>query len=153
MFNYKGKKNQGYVVRWGKKLLIISLVFLSLLMTVVIPVRNVYASSPKQELRGVWITNIDSDVLFEKKRLKNAINKLHELNFNTVYPVVWNWGYTLYPSKVAKKVIGRSLDPDPGLQKRDILKEIVTEGHRKKMAVIPWFEFGFMAPSDADLVK
>ncbi len=153
MLNYLNKKNPSYLRRWSKKLLIMALIFLSLCMTLVIPVTNAIAISPKSELRGVWITNIDSDVLFEKKRLKNAINKLHELNFNTVYPVVWNWGYTLYPSKVAKKVIGQSLDPTPGLQKRDILKEIVTQVHRKKMTVIPWFEFGFMAPSDADLVK
>lgn len=63
------------------------------------------------ELRGVWLTNIDSDVLFERDRLKTSLQKLDKLNFNTVYPAVWNWGYTLYPSKVAAKVIGRAIDP------------------------------------------
>lgn len=106
----------------------------------------------KTELRGVWLTNIDSDVLFEPHRLTKALQRLRELNFNTVYPTVWNWGYTLYPSPVAKRVIGRSLDPTPGLQGRDILKEIV-QGHQKGMSVIPWFEFGFMAPEDSDLAK
>lgn len=60
------------------------------------------------ELRGVWLTNIDSDVLFQRDRLSTALQRLHELNFNTVYPTVWNWGYTLYPSRVAKREIGRS---------------------------------------------
>ncbi len=106
-----------------------------------------------KEIRGVWLTNIDSDVLFEKTRLANAIQRLDELNFNTLYPTVWNWGYTLYPSAVAQKEIGRSLDPEPRLQGRDILKEIVDQGHQKGMAVIPWFEFGFMAPADSELVK
>ncbi len=110
-------------------------------------------STPKSELRGVWLTNIDSDVLFERDRLKNALQTLDELNFNTVYPTVWNWGYTLYPSKVAGKVIGRSLDPTPGLKGRDMLKEIVSEGHKKGLTVIPWFEFGFMAPADSLLAK
>ncbi len=55
------------------------------------------------ELRGVWLTNIDSDVLFERDRLKGSLQRLDELNFNTIYPAVWNWGYTLYPSKVSKK--------------------------------------------------
>lgn len=110
-------------------------------------------SKPASELRGVWLTNIDSDVLFERDRLKNALQTLDELNFNTVYPTVWNWGYTLYPSKVAAKVIGRSLDPTPGLQGRDMLKEIVSEGHKKGLTVIPWFEFGFMAPADSLLAK
>jgi len=105
------------------------------------------------ELRGVWLTNIDSDVLFEHHRLTKALQRLRELNFNTVYPTVWNWGYTLYPSPVAKQVIGRSLDPTPGLQGRDILKEIVKQGHQKGMSVIPWFEFGFMTPADSDLAK
>lgn len=108
---------------------------------------------PTAELRGVWLTNVDSNVLFEKTRLSNAIQRLKELNFNTLYPTVWNWGYTLYPSDVAKNVIGRSLDPEPGLKGRDILKEIVDQGHQKGMAVIPWFEFGFMAPADSDLAK
>jgi uncharacterized lipoprotein YddW (UPF0748 family) len=105
------------------------------------------------ELRGVWLTNIDSDVLFESQRLLTSLQTLHNLNFNTVYPTVWNWGYTLYPSKVANQVIGKSLDPTPGLQGRDMLKEIVTEGHKKGLTVIPWFEFGFMAPADSLLAK
>ncbi|HLP89668.1 MAG TPA: glycoside hydrolase family 10 protein [Nostocaceae cyanobacterium] len=105
------------------------------------------------ELRGVWLTNIDSDVLFSKERLKNAVQRLDELNFNVVYPAVWNWGYTLYPSKVAAPVIGRSLDPTPGLQGRDMLKELVSEGRKQGLKVIPWFEFGFMAPADSTLAK
>ncbi|MBD2198046.1 glycoside hydrolase family 10 protein [Calothrix anomala FACHB-343] len=109
--------------------------------------------SPGTELRGVWLTNIDSDVLFEGNRLKSSLQKLKELNFNVVYPTVWNWGYTLYPSKVAASAIGRSLDPTPGLQGRDMLKEVVEEGHKQSLKVIPWFEFGFMAPADSQLAK
>jgi uncharacterized lipoprotein YddW (UPF0748 family) len=105
------------------------------------------------ELRGVWLTNIDSDVLFDRYRLQGALQTLKNLNFNTVYPTIWNWGYTLYPSKVAQKVIGRSLDPVPGLQGRDMLKEVVEVGHKKGLTVIPWFEFGFMAPADSQLAK
>ena len=100
----------------------------------------------KPELRGVWLTNIDSNLLFERdclqrcipgNRLKNALQRLDDLKFNTVYPVVWNWGYTLYPSQVAAKVIGRAMDPEPGLQGRNMLKEVVTEGHKKGFKVIP----------------
>lgn len=108
---------------------------------------------PATELRGVWLTNIDSDVLFSASRLTEGLQRLNQLNFNTVYPTVWNWGYTLYPSAVAQKVIGRSVDPTPGLQNRDMLKEIVEQGHQMRMSVIPWFEFGFMAPSGSDLAK
>ncbi|WP_414528517.1 glycoside hydrolase family 10 protein [Nodularia chucula] len=129
------------------------IVALSMIATVMLSFPVNAQTAPQSELRGVWLTNIDSNVLFERDRLKNALQRLNELNFNTVYPVVWNWGYTLYPSKVAAKVIGRSLDPEPGLQGRDMLKEVVTEGHQKGLKVIPWFEFGFMAPADSLLAK
>lgn len=126
---------------------------LSIIITVIISLPLNGQTIPKVELRGVWLTNIDSNVLFQRQRLEKALQRLHEFNFNTVYPVVWNWGYTLYPSQVAAKVIGRSLDPEPGLQGRDILKEIVSEGHKNRLKVIPWFEFGFMAPADSLLAK
>jgi uncharacterized lipoprotein YddW (UPF0748 family) len=120
-------------------------------------------NNAKAELRGVWLTNIDSDVLFSTQSVTNAIQRLAQLNFNTVYPTVWNWGYTLYPSKVAERVTGRavrlvtpldaSLKPDLGTQGRDMLKEMIQQGHQKGMRVIPWFEFGLMAPADSELAK
>ncbi|MBD0265267.1 MAG: glycoside hydrolase family 10 protein, partial [Tolypothrix sp. Co-bin9] len=130
-------------------------VALSIIATVMLsfPLNAQNLRVPAAELRGVWLTNIDSDVLFERSRLNKALQRLDELNFNTVYPTVWNWGWTLYPSKVAQSVIGRSLDPTPGLQKRDMLKEVVDVGHKKGLTVIPWFEFGFMAPADSQLAK
>jgi uncharacterized lipoprotein YddW (UPF0748 family) len=117
-----------------------------------------------REIRGVWITNVDSDVLFTRDRLATAIKDLRKLNFNTIYPVVWNWGYTTYPSKVAKRIVGRSFMPktsagilinrqlgrSEGLEGRDVLKEVVTQGHKQGIAVIPWFEFGFMLPDTTD---
>ncbi|NJL03199.1 MAG: family 10 glycosylhydrolase [Spirulinaceae cyanobacterium SM2_1_0] len=105
------------------------------------------------ELRGVWLTNVDSDVLFDRRRLATAIDELRSLNFNTLYPTVWNWGHTLYPSAVAKAVIGTELDPEPGLQGRDMLQEVIERGRARAMAVIPWFEFGFMAPADSELAR
>lgn len=105
------------------------------------------------ELRGLWLTNIDSDVLFDRQRLSDALQRIARLGFNTVYPTVWNWGYTLYPSAVAQPVVGRSLDPEPGLQKRDMLAEIVEQGHRQGLKVLPWFEFGLMAPADSELAR
>ncbi|MEB3282068.1 MAG: glycoside hydrolase family 10 protein [Lyngbya sp.] len=108
---------------------------------------------PVQEIRGVWLTNIDSEVLFSRRGVTDAINRLKTLNFNTIYPTVWQGGYTLYPSAVAQRYFGQSLDPTPGLQKRDVLQELVRQGHQKGLTVIPWFEFGFMAPAHSDLAK
>ncbi len=121
-------------------------------------------TAPTTELRGVWLTNIDSDVLFSRANLEKALDQLSTLNFNTVYPTVWNWGYTLYPSRVAQRVTGykQGLYPDlaeTGRQERleaaqgdrDMLRETIELAHSRNLKVIPWFEFGFMAPADSAL--
>jgi uncharacterized lipoprotein YddW (UPF0748 family) len=121
-------------------------------------------TAPSNELRGVWMTNIDSEVLFSRAALEPALNKLADLNFNTVYPTIWNWGYTLFPSRVAQRVTGyrQGLYPDlefTGRQEaleaaqgdRDMLKELIEIAHGRGLKVIPWFEFGFMAPADSAL--
>src|SRR6476646_2057183 len=110
------------------------------------------STNKTSEIRGVWLTNVDSEILFSRDRLKTDLQDLANLKFNTVYPTVWNWGHTLYPSQVAKKVIGQEVDPTPGLQGRDMLAEAIEEGHRNNLAVIPWLEFGFMAPAESELV-
>ena len=59
-----------------------------------------------EEIRSIWITNVDSDILDSPDNLTRGMTKLKELKFNTIYPVIWNRGFTLYPSEVAEKVIG-----------------------------------------------
>jgi uncharacterized lipoprotein YddW (UPF0748 family) len=99
-----------------------------------------------QELRGVWITNVDSKVLNSKRKIAEMMDYLAAHNFNVVYPVVYNKGYTLYPSKVFEREFGVSVIPEasfPGVQDRDMLQEIIVEAHRVGIEVVPWFEFGF----------
>jgi uncharacterized lipoprotein YddW (UPF0748 family) len=104
------------------------------------------------EIHGVWLTNVDSNVLFKRDRINEAVSELARLKFNQIYPVVWNWGYTTYPSAVAQQTIGSAVDPRPdSLQNRDALAEIIQASHAKGIKVIPWFEFGFMAPLDSGL--
>lgn len=105
------------------------------------------------ELRGIWLTNIDSEVLFSSRNVVQGLRRLHSLNFNTLYPTVWNGGYTLYPSPTAEAAFGVRQDPYPGFSGRDMLGEILVEGHRHGMAVIPWYEFGLMAPAESELVQ
>jgi uncharacterized lipoprotein YddW (UPF0748 family) len=93
------------------------------------------------ELRGVWLTNVDSDVLSSQEKIDAAMAFLAEHHFNAVFPVVWNDGYPLYPSAVADSVYGVRIDP--AYEGRDPLAEIVEAAHEHGMAVIPWFEFGF----------
>ncbi len=147
---------------WFSLLIVVSLT-LSLILPTISLSQPLHDRSTR-EIRGVWITNVDSDLLFTRDRLKKAIVDLRQLNFNTIYPVVWNWGYTTYPSQVAKRVVGssfmpkksagllinRTLDRAEGLEGRDVLQEMVSQGHKQGLAVIPWFEFGLMAPATTD---
>ncbi|MGK7877232.1 MAG: glycoside hydrolase family 10 protein [Xenococcaceae cyanobacterium] len=107
------------------------------------------------ELRGVWLTNVASGVLFAPWGVNRAIARLSQLNFNTLYPVVWNRGHTFYPSDLAKRVTGISQEPLLKVMRggSDVLAEIVKEGHRRGLSVIPWFEYGFIAPGNSKLVR
>lgn len=111
---------------------------------------------PNTEVRGVWLTNIDSDVLFSQSELAEGIQRLKAMHINTLYPVVWNMGYTQYPSEVGERLLGRKQRLWPGENPafeqaqgdRDMLQELIELAHAEDMAVIPWFEFGFMAPAN-----
>ncbi len=107
------------------------------------------------EVRGVWLTNVGSAVLFVPWGVNRALQQLSQLNFNTVYPVVWNRGHTFYQSDVAKRVTGRAADPLLTSLRlgRDLLPEIVKQGHQQHLNVIPWFEYGLMAPASSQLAK
>lgn len=102
-----------------------------------------------QNIRGVWLTTNDMPMLRDSARVQRAMAELSQLNFNTVYPVVWNSGYALYPSAVAQRVgipyIHR------GAAGQDILADVIQQAHRQGLLAIPWFEFGFMAPPLSEL--
>ena len=100
---------------------------------------------PRQEIRGVWITSNDLDILKDRAKVQDATSQLRRLNFNTLYPVVWNSGYVMYPSPVAQK---KGIQPFvyKGSDGHDILADLIAQSHRQNLLVIPWFEFGFMAP-------
>lgn len=93
------------------------------------------------EIRGVWLPNTDSLVLTSKQRITEAMEFLAETGFNVVFPVVWSKGYTVYPSQVMGELFG--VEIDPRYRGRDPLGELIEEAKRVKIAVIPWFEYGF----------
>lgn len=116
---------------------------------------NAPTPSASTELRGVWLTNVASPVLFIPWRVNHALHQLSQMNFNTVYPVVWNRGHTFYPSAVAKRVTGRPQDRMLELLRfgQDVLAEIVKQGNKQGLKVIPWFEYGFMTPPNSALAR
>lgn len=116
---------------------------------------SVSPSKTTSEVRGVWLTNVASGVFFAPWGVNRAIHQLSRLNFNTLYPVVWNRGYTFYPSQVAKEATGELEDPVLSLMRgsSDVLKEIVKVAHQEEMNVLPWFEYGLIVPANSPLAK
>ena len=118
------------------------------------------------EIRGVWLTNVDSSVLFSDQAVEATLQQLADRHFNTVYPAVWSWGYTLYPSQVAEQAMGYQQGLYPDLEEqgrndaledaqgdRDLLLGLVAQAHERQLSVIPWFEFGFMLPANSPLAQ
>jgi uncharacterized lipoprotein YddW (UPF0748 family) len=128
------------------------LLFLGSFVTVLLTssFTSVNAQISRQEIRGVWVTNNDLNIFKDRKKVNDAVTKLRKLNFNTIYPVVWNSGYVMYPSNVAKR-----LDIQPfvfrGSDGHDILADVINQAHRQNLLVVPWFEFGFMTPPTSEL--
>lgn len=108
------------------------------------------AQYPRQEIRGVWMTTNDTDILRDHAKLQDAVGQLARLHFNTIYPVVWNAGYAMYPSTVVQQA-GIQSFVYRGIQGQDILADLIAQGHARGMLIVPWFEFGFMAPPTSEL--
>ncbi|HIK03549.1 MAG TPA: family 10 glycosylhydrolase [Trichormus sp. M33_DOE_039] len=107
--------------------------------------------SPTQEIRGVWLTNNDFDILRNRAKVQETLSQLQRLNFNTVYPVVWNDGYTKYPSAVMQR-----LDIPfffRGTEGQDVIADVISQARNQGLLAIPWFEFGFMAPLTSELAS
>ncbi|MBD3225895.1 MAG: family 10 glycosylhydrolase [Caldithrix sp.] len=116
------------------------IIFVILLFGCVNPTED---PEPNQEVRGVWLTNVDSDVLDSRENIAAAMTFLKEHHFNLVCPVVWNGGRTLYPSTVMDSLF--QLPIDAHYTGRDPLQEVIEEAHKRGIAVYAWFEFGFAA--------
>ncbi len=105
---------------------------------------------PPEEIRGVWLTNNDVNVLHDRSKLTAMMSQLAKLKFNTVYPVIWNSGYVTYPSQVAQTA-GIQPFVYRGKEGQDVIADVVEQAHRNQMLALPWFEFGFMAPLTSEL--
>ncbi|HSL88877.1 MAG TPA: family 10 glycosylhydrolase [Ignavibacteriaceae bacterium] len=115
----------------------LTVIFISILTS--IPSCNAQVS--REAVRGVWLTNVDSEVLNSKENIIEAVTLLDELGFNTIFVVTWNKAMTSYPSKIMKEFTG--VEIDTLFTGRDPLKELIEEAHKRNIKVIAWFEFGF----------
>lgn len=105
-----------------------------------------------QELRAVWLTTTDSAVLNSRDNLQQALQALSKLGFNTLYPIVWSQGFTLYPSAIAQEFTGSAVIPNPNFDRRDMLAELIEVAKPFNFRVIPWFEYGLKVPPNAPIV-
>jgi uncharacterized lipoprotein YddW (UPF0748 family) len=105
---------------------------------------------PANPLLGVWFTLNDMGTLRDRAKLTEAVVQLGRLGFTTLYPVVWNGGYAYYASAVTRQ---RQLQDFSvrGLQGQDPLQDVIRLARQQGMGVVPWFEFGFMAPPSSEL--
>ena len=102
---------------------------------------TVVSFAQNSPVRGTWVTNVGSDALTSKQKVKETVLRCKQFGLNTIYVVTWNNGMTMYPSGVAEKYIG--IKQDPVYKGFDPIKEIIAEGHKAGLKVIGWFEFGF----------
>ena len=96
--------------------------------------------------KAVWLTNVDSQVMNTRANLAIGLARLAQLGFDTIYPAVWQRGYTLYPSPVAQELSGELVLPNSPFVGRDLLTEIIELAQPLNIQVIPWFEYGLMIP-------
>ncbi len=100
-------------------------------------------AQPLLQFRATWLTNVDSYVLATDNSIVEAVNYLSSIGVNVIFPVVYNKGYTIYPSEIMDSLFNSPTIPDASFQNRDFLERLVIEAHRVGIEVIPWFEFGF----------
>lgn len=112
-----------------------------------------HASRSPLTTRSVWITYTDSPALTSRPQIRATLKNLAELGFNTIYPVVWQRGHTLYPSRAAQQAIGTATLPEPVFQERDMLAELLEAAQPYGFRVIPWLEYGLMAPPQSLLAQ
>ncbi len=94
-------------------------------------------------IRGVWITNVASQVLDSRENIEAAVERCSRMGFTDLYVVTWNNATTTFPSKTVEAVTGTPIQPE--FAGRDPLAEIVEAGHAAGLRVHAWFEFGFAA--------
>lgn len=102
------------------------------------PTSPARAASP---VRGVWVAGLGLGPTSTTAGIRDLVDRAKRAGLNTLFVVVWNSGYTHYPSDVMNQEIGVAIHPQ--LVGRDPLQEIVDAAHAAGLEVHAWFEFGF----------
>jgi len=98
---------------------------------------------------GVWLTNSPSPLYYDRRRIRDAMGELQRAGFTRVIPNVWSRGTTFHksdfaPVEPALAKAGLAIDP---------ICTLASEGKKRGIKVMPWFEYGLMEPANARVVK
>lgn len=93
--------------------------------------------SKKVETRAVWIRPKEDNI----KQVSERLDKLKELNINTVYLETWWGGYTIFPTD------NKITEQNPMYKGFDVLSAYLTEAHKRGMEVHCWVENFFIGDS------
>lgn len=96
-----------------------------------------------KHVRGVWLTNVGSQVLYASESIKAAVKNCRKKGINHIFVVMWNKGRTLYPSRIMRDSFG--IEIEEALQGRDPLRELIDAAHADSIKVYAWMEYGFAA--------
>ncbi|MEM9151674.1 MAG: family 10 glycosylhydrolase [Cyanobacteria bacterium P01_F01_bin.3] len=116
----------------------------------------VVSTTASDQIRGVWMTNLGAALSYYTMRTDEVMATMAEHHLNTVYPCVWNRGYTLHSSAVAKAAGGPAkevMTDIPLLPGDDVLKGLVHQAHRQNLRILPWFEYGLMIPETSAIAQ
>ncbi|MFN4241650.1 MAG: glycoside hydrolase family 10 protein [Tepidisphaerales bacterium] len=99
------------------------------------------------EVRGTWVTTTGmtnpASPIFSPASTTTSFRTLRDIGFNSLYVDVFRNGDTYFDSPTHAAITGNLKAPLLG--SRDLLQEMVIQGHRNRMAVIGWFQYGFAA--------
>ncbi len=94
-----------------------------------------------EPVKGVWLTNVASDALSSRQKIKETVQVCKAAGINHIFMVTLNQARTTYPSKVMQNLLGVAIQEE--FKGRDPLKELIEEAHAENIKVHAWFEFGF----------
>ena len=141
--------------KWLPRAILVVLSALAVISVWQAPVVRSQILAP-DEIRGVWMTNYGVSLMYHTTRLDEVVANLAKHHLNTLYPAVWNRGYTLHPSSVAKQAGGVGRDRLTSLPLRsfqDPLSAIIYQAHRQHLRLIPWFEYGLWMPTSSAIAQ
>lgn len=104
-------------------------------------------------LRAAWLGPADDACLARGADVAGAVDFAWDHGLNALFPVVWRPGGPMWPSLVTKNAGGVETDPkcvDPKFRSRNVLTEIVIEGHRAGLEIVAVVDLAMAAKSEPE---